>query len=100
MVKHRGVSAAGERAEVVKGARKPRAAATEQPEGGAHVARERQYLLLDDVVELLHFDRTAPLHARESCRKWLERQAVPVLRRGRVLLIERAVLAAKLGVGA
>jgi hypothetical protein len=70
--------------------RTPKAPKPEQPR--AHVMREPEYLLLDEVMVLLRFDVTAPRKARAATWNYLLRHAVPVLRRGRVLLIERRVL--------
>lgn len=35
-----------------------------------------EYLLLEDVIRLLHFDRTAPSQPRVACWKWLQRKGV------------------------
>jgi hypothetical protein len=58
----------------------------------ADLTGQPEYLLLDECAVLLRFDVTAPSRPRAACWAWLERHAVPVLRRGRVFLIEREVL--------
>jgi hypothetical protein len=57
---------------------------------------EPEYLTLDEGATLLRFDVTSPANPRKAFGKWLRRHAVPVLRRGRVLLVERRVLVAML----
>jgi len=57
------------------------------------------YLTVDEGARLLRFDVTAPGNPRECFRQYLRRHAVPVLRRGRVLLIDRRVLEATLEPG-
>ena len=53
------------------------------------------FLLVEDVARKLRFDATAK-DWRRATLKWLTRHAVPVYRRGRILLIDprelRAVL--------
>jgi hypothetical protein len=49
---------------------------------------------MEEGPRLLRFEVTAPGDPVEAFRKWLRRRAVPVLRRGRVLLVERQVLEA------
>jgi hypothetical protein len=58
--------------------------------------QEPQYLTLDEGARLLRFDVTAPGRPRARFLAWLRREHVPVLRRGRVLLVERHVLDAAL----
>jgi hypothetical protein len=55
-----------------------------------------QYLTTEEGARLLRFDATAPASAVVSFRQWLRREGVPVLRRGRVLLVERRELEAAL----
>jgi hypothetical protein len=56
------------------------------------VLRESEFLTLGEGAELLRFTVTAPKEPVQAFREWLHRQAIPVLRRGRVILVERAVL--------
>lgn len=58
-----------------------------------------EYLTLDEGAKLLRFDVTAPSDPRKNFRLYLHRHAIPVLRRGRVLLIDRRVLEATLEPG-
>jgi hypothetical protein len=62
----------------------------------ADLPGEPEYLLLDECAALLRFDRTAPSRPRAACWAFLERHNVPVLRRGRVFLVKRAVIDAVL----
>lgn len=67
-----------------------------------HVAADRHRpsdeLTLEEGARLCRFDTCQdPVQA---FRKWLRRQGVPVVRRGRMLLVERRVLDAMLRVGA
>ncbi len=55
-----------------------------------------EYLTIPELTRLLRFDVTAPAKPELACRQWLRRQAVPVLKRGRTLLIERRVIEALL----
>ena len=55
-----------------------------------------ELLTLEEGARLCRFDVTAPAAPVNGFRKWLVRQGVPVLRRGRVLLVERRVLMAYL----
>jgi hypothetical protein len=50
------------------------------------------FLTLGEAAIYLRFDVCAD--PARSCRRWLHRHAVPVVRRGRALLIERRVLEA------
>jgi hypothetical protein len=54
------------------------------------------YLTVDEAARFCRFDATAPQSIAKSFRAWLHRQAVPIIRRGRVLLIEKRVLEAAL----
>lgn len=51
-----------------------------------------EYLTLDEGARLLRFDQTAPKSVVRAFRQWLRRNGVPVLKRGRTLLIDRRVL--------
>lgn len=57
------------------------------------------YLTLDEGARLLRFDVTAPRSMRQAFRHYLHRHAIPILRRGRVLLVERQILLATLEPG-
>jgi len=57
------------------------------------------YLTIAEAARFLRFDATAK-HPEQACRDWLHRQCVPITRRGRTLLVERSVLAAKLSMRA
>ena len=52
---------------------------------------EPRYMLVEDVARELRFTTTAK-DWRLATLQWLARHAVPVLKRGRVLLLERHVL--------
>lgn len=54
------------------------------------------YLTLDEGARFCRFDVTAPKNPLDAFRRWLHRQAVPVVRRGRTLLVEKALLEAML----
>jgi hypothetical protein len=56
------------------------------------VLRESEFLTLGEGAELLRFTVTAPKEPVQAFREWLHRHAVPIVRRGRVLLVERRVL--------
>lgn len=56
--------------------------------------REQEFLTLREAAELLRFTETAPKAPEQACREWLNRHAIPVIRRGRVYLLERRVLMA------
>lgn len=79
------------------------AATAQQAQGHSHVAghacefgiRDSPYLTVEEGARFCRFDVTA-LNPTVAFRKWLARQAVPVVRRGKVLLIERRVLEAVL----
>lgn len=58
-----------------------------------------EYLTLDEGAKLLRFDVTAPKCVREAFRQYLRGHAIPVKRRGRVILIEKRVLEATLDDG-
>jgi hypothetical protein len=63
-----------------------------QPNQGLGIA-DSPYLTLDEGARFCRFDatsRTPVVHFR----RWLHREAVPIRRRGRVLLVERRVLEA------
>lgn len=76
---------------------------TQQTQGHAHVVgaalefgiADSPYLTLDEGARFCRFDATA-VNPAVAFRKWLHRQAVPIVRRGRVLLVERRVLDAVL----
>lgn len=51
-----------------------------------------EFLTIAELTRLLRFDATAPSKPEIACRQWLRRQAVPVLKRGRTLLVERRVI--------
>jgi hypothetical protein len=55
---------------------------------------EPESLTMAEAAVLLRFDATAPSNPVKAVRQWLHRQATPVVRRGRVLLVERRVLLA------
>jgi hypothetical protein len=74
-----------------------RHATAQKPAGRLHVAHELQDLLtVSEGARLARFEVTAPGDPIGAFRKWLRREAIPVLRRGRILLIERRVLLAAL----
>jgi hypothetical protein len=50
------------------------------------------YLTLPEAAMLLRFDVTAPSNPNRACWMWLRRNAVPIRKRGRTILVERAVL--------
>jgi hypothetical protein len=54
------------------------------------------FLTLEEGARLCRFDATAAQPVL-AFRKWLRRHAVPVVRRGRVLLVDRRVLLRALG---
>lgn len=58
-----------------------------------------QYLTVEEGAKLLRFDVTAPTDPEKNFRRYLHRHAIPVLRRGRVLLVDRRVLEATLEAG-
>lgn len=80
--------------------------ASQQPSSGAHVAdqapqfglADSPYLRIDEAARFLRFDDCD--NPEECCRKYLHRQAIPITRRGRVLLVERRVLELTLKRGA
>lgn len=57
--------------------------------------RESPYLTMEEAARFCRFDATADKPA-VAFRRWLHRHAVPVVRRGRVLLVDRRVLEATL----
>jgi hypothetical protein len=64
------------------------------------VKQERQptipspYLTIAEGARFLRFDVTAPSDPEGAFRRWLRRQAVPLRKRGRTILIERRHLEA------
>jgi hypothetical protein len=52
---------------------------------------ESPFLTLEEGARFCRFDATAADPA-DAFRKWLHRHSVPVVRRGRVVLVERRVL--------
>lgn len=71
----------------------------EQPARPLHVAHQpvqvaagSPYLTLAEGARHCRFDVTAPGDPVNAFRRWLHRDGVPLVRRGRVLLVERAVL--------
>lgn len=70
--------------------------AAQQAQGDSDVVHLPEYLLLDEVARICRFDVTAPSRPSAAAWEWLRREAVPVLRRGRTLLVERRVLDAVL----
>jgi hypothetical protein len=53
---------------------------------------ESPYLTVPEIVKLLRFDLTAPGDPYRACWQWLRRNAVPIRKRGRTILVERAIL--------
>jgi len=49
------------------------------------------YLTLDEGARFCRFDQTAE-NPREAFRRWLHRHAVPIRKRGKVLLVEKQIL--------
>ena len=56
---------------------------------------EPRYLLVEEIARELRFDATAK-NPRRAALKWLARHAVPVLKRGKTILVERHVIEAVL----
>ena len=74
-----------------------RHAQAQQAPGRPHVAHGTDDLLtMREGALLARFDVTAAADPTEAFRKWVRRRALPVLRRGRVLLIRRCVVLAAL----
>lgn len=71
------------------------AAPAQQASRDLYVPDQPEYLTLAEGARLLRFDATAASPV-PAFRKWLRREAVPVRRRGRVLLVERRELEAAL----
>jgi hypothetical protein len=64
--------------------------------GALHVEHQPHYLTTGEGARLARFDLTAPHNPRMAFRKWLRRWNIPVLRRGRVLLVDRRLVLAAL----
>lgn len=63
----------------------------------AYGAHPSPYLTLAEGAIRYRFDVTAPRQPVQAFREWLARNAVPVKRRGRTILVEAAVIDAMLG---
>jgi hypothetical protein len=66
-----------------------RASDVAEPEIGI---RDSPFLTLAEGARFCRFDATAPRHTTEVFRQWLRRHNVPLVRRGRVLLVDKKVL--------
>lgn len=66
---------------------------------GAHPSRNHPspFLTLAEGATRYRFDVTAPKEPVQAFREWLARNAVPIRRRGRTILVEMAVVDAMLG---
>ncbi len=53
---------------------------------------EPEYLTLKQAAAELHFDERSPSDPVNGFRRWALRWGLPMVGRGRVLLVERAVL--------
>lgn len=54
-----------------------------------------KFMAISEVAELLRFTVTAK-NPDSACLQWLRRQNVPTLKRGRLVLVERAIVEAML----
>lgn len=77
----------------VQQVRRPAHAANQASDVGID---DSPFLTLEEGARLCRFDATS-VTPTIAFRKWLHRQGVPIVRRGRVLLVDRRVLMLKLG---
>jgi hypothetical protein len=85
----------------LEGAGQARSTSAQESDRGAHVGDQlgqvgipdSPFLTLAEGARFVRFDASSKLPSK-AFRKWLRRHSVPVLRRGRVLLVERRILEA------
>jgi hypothetical protein len=62
-------------------------------------AAESKYLTVAETATLLRFNVTAK-NPERACWQWLRRKAIPIRKRGHIVLVERAIVEAILAKGA